>query len=212
MATAESRQVQLVEAAACHAETAGQAAALRDWHADLIERAQRAGYAGLAATCDGATLREIVPDPAQRLAHERDLTELARKSARSVTLLCRYDVRSEPPGELADLAGLHVPGLLDVCFSAARAQDRLIVTGEIDASNAARFGAVLSAAVDTGIRLVDVGGVEFLAAAGLRALIEASRPVGERGETVTLQRVRPTVRRVLDLSGLSEADAVTIAP
>jgi hypothetical protein len=43
------------------------------------------------------------------MTHERDLTELAQNAASPVRLLCRYDVRSEPPGELADIVGPQLP-------------------------------------------------------------------------------------------------------
>jgi anti-anti-sigma factor len=205
-AALDSGDLELVDAAALHAETGGDPPALQDWHATVVARARREGYAGVAVTCDGTALRVIAPDPDAMLAHERDLTALS--SAEPVTVLCRYDARAEQAGTLEALLGTHAPGVEDVSFAAVRRTDLLAVAGAIDASNAYRFAAVLHTAVADGIRVLDLGELEFLGAAGLHALEAALLALAEDGEVLIARNASRTVRRALNLSGLSEAGRI----
>jgi anti-anti-sigma factor len=204
----DSYHVQLIDAARCHADTGGRPAALRDWHSALIEQARDAGHRGVAIVCDGAALRTITPDPPAMLTHERDLTQLA--ATYPLTVLCRYDTATERPTTLHQLVGVH-SALDDITFAARRDLNRLVVCGDIDASNADRFAAILRAAIDEGIRIVDVGEVQFFAAAGLHVLHDALPPLRAAGQTLALYRPHGVVRRMLEVIGLSKNGTLIIA-
>ena len=82
------------------------------------------------------------------------------------------------------------------------------VAGEIDLSNSTQLGDALdSASVSATVLVVDLAGVGFCDATGLRILLEAHRCCTARGY---LLRVVPSeaVARVIDLAGLSPPLAV----
>jgi anti-anti-sigma factor len=195
-----SGRVALIDAARCHADTDGRPAALRTWHLELVERTLREGHPSVAIVCDGRALRTIAPDPATMLTHEKDLTRLA--ATMPLILLCRYDTATETPAILPDLMGVHT-ALEDLTFAARRHAGTLSVAGEIDLGNADRFAAVLRAALEENIRIIDLAGLTFLAAAGLHVIETALRQLGSAGRTVTVHGAAPGVRRVLDATGIS---------
>jgi anti-anti-sigma factor len=85
--------------------------------------------------------------------------------------------------------------------------DVLFVSGEIDLSNAGMFGILLGEAVARGgCRCVDLTGVRYLAAAGVRELFEMFAV-----EPQTELRVDPdtAVAEVVAITGLSVAGRVT---
>ncbi|GAA4688154.1 hypothetical protein GCM10023215_25060 [Pseudonocardia yuanmonensis] len=203
-----SGQVTLIDAARCHAETGGEPAALRSWHVELIEQARDAGHHGVAIVCDGTALRTITPDPAAMLIHERDLTRLAASNPLSV--LCRYDTSTDTPATLQLVVGAHT-AVDDILFAARHDPDALRISGEIDMSNAARFGAVLRAAIEHGTRTVEVSGLRQLAAAGCHVVLDALPPLRAAGQTLVLLHPRGAVRHILDITGLSETENLVVS-
>nr|WP_290052582.1 MEDS domain-containing protein [Amycolatopsis sp. MEP2-6] len=200
--------VALVDAAEVRADTGGHPAVLRAWHEDRLGRARADGYAGLALACDGPALRVIAPERAARMAHERDLTELA--DATAVAVLCRYHLATETGDDLDALLRIHAPEVEDVVFAAYRHPDRLVLTGDIDRSNAARFAAVLSAAIQAGVREVDVAELGIFSAAGLHALAVVTEPLSRRGEQVRFRGAGALIQRGLHVSGLLASRSVAL--
>lgn len=80
---------------------------------------------------------------------------------------------------------------------------RVVVSGEIDVLTAAELRRVLQAAIDeAGPRVaVDLGGVEFIDAAGIGALADARAWAHRRGKRLVVQRPSTAVTRLLDLLG-----------
>jgi anti-sigma B factor antagonist len=78
---------------------------------------------------------------------------------------------------------------------------RLVVHGEIDMASSPAMRRILDAGLDDvpagGTVVVDMSGVGFLSAAGLRDLVAVSRAARERGVTVRLGPVSDVVERVL---------------
>jgi anti-anti-sigma factor len=77
----------------------------------------------------------------------------------------------------------------------------LRLTGEIDLSNAPEVERVLFAYADgcDGTVVVDCADLEFIDSAGVRALVS----VGQRtGCTIVLLDTNPTIRRLIELTGL----------
>jgi anti-anti-sigma factor len=82
---------------------------------------------------------------------------------------------------------------------------RIVVTGEIDLAGAddlARFLDVRIAAAAPGDRIrVDLAGVLFCAAVGVRTLVGAARQARDLGVTLTYQPHSPAVALALDICG-----------
>ena len=85
--------------------------------------------------------------------------------------------------------------------------DHTIVTlaGEIDLYTAPRLQSELSAtmrAADPALVVVDMSGVEFCDSTGMNVLLAAHRAATERGGSLTLAAPRPSVRKILEVTGL----------
>jgi len=82
------------------------------------------------------------------------------------------------------------------------------VTGEFDALTAPAVAAVLTELTEAlaiaQVVVVNLDGVQYLASAGLRVLIEAKDPATEKGRDLRLVCHSPNANRVLDGSGLRD--------
>src|SRR4051812_1794758 len=80
----------------------------------------------------------------------------------------------------------------------------LVPPAELDLSSAPRFlDEVLAHDPDHEI-VIDMSGVVFCDSTGISALLSARRHVDERQGTLTLRRPAPPVRRVLDLTQVTD--------
>lgn len=79
------------------------------------------------------------------------------------------------------------------------------VTGSIDALTAVELSDRLSSELEAGRSSLvgDLDAVEYTSSAGLRVILATLKDARQRGGDLRLARVRPTVRRVLDLSGFT---------
>ena len=92
---------------------------------------------------------------------------------------------------------------LELHTDASRTPARLVVRGEIDASNSHRFGERLAAAAgEHGGVALDLGGVEFLESSGLRALLRARQEAADAGHPVHVVAASAPVRRLFEIMGL----------
>jgi anti-sigma B factor antagonist len=78
------------------------------------------------------------------------------------------------------------------------------VAGDLDVYTALRLEMALDAAIDEGARHleVDLADTAFMDSTGLAALASAQRRVQQRGGSLRLVEVSPTVMRVLELSAM----------
>jgi anti-anti-sigma factor len=80
----------------------------------------------------------------------------------------------------------------------------LTVKGKLDAAGAAIFEKELDAAIteskDVNIKLQDV---DYLASAGLRALVSGKKTIESEGGSLTLLNVQDIVREVFEFTGLT---------
>jgi ABC-type transporter Mla MlaB component len=133
---------------------------------------------------------------------ERTLATLCRDH--SVSVLCVYDRDGDRDGagiEHLDLAvARHPDRLQEQRLALYRTADTLSVDGEIDMSNLDVFATALRALTDTPSPIVriDLGGVTFLAAAGVRTLIRDTAPYRDRGADVEIDAT-PHITRILQL-------------
>ena len=82
----------------------------------------------------------------------------------------------------------------------------LVVSGELDIATVDELVAGARAALDSGTSVlrIDVSGVTFVDSTGLGALVRLRNEAEQHGRRLDLVGVRPELRRVLDLTGLSE--------
>lgn len=80
----------------------------------------------------------------------------------------------------------------------------ITVAGEIDVYTAPRLRSKLLAALRTGTTrvVVDLGGVQFCDSTGMNVLLYALKRAKERDISLELAHLQPTVRRVLQVTGL----------
>lgn len=76
------------------------------------------------------------------------------------------------------------------------------VTGEVDMSNAASVREVVDQVMGTDVKslIFDLGGLEFIDSSGLAVLLTVAQKV----PSVQLRNPSPIVRRVVEVTGLSE--------
>jgi anti-anti-sigma factor len=140
-----------------------------------------------------------------RETHEKIETTLASLCRdHPVSVLCVYDRDGERDGagiEHLDLAvARHADGLEEQRLALRRTADTLSVNGEIDMSNLDVFATTLRALTDTPSPTVriDLNGVTFLAAAGVRTLIRDTARYRDRGADVEID-ANPHITRILQL-------------
>ncbi|GAB1817597.1 MEDS domain-containing protein [Herbidospora sp. RD11066] len=160
--------------------------------ADVAEQADRArseGYRALRVTGEMSW--------AVRAGHERLAafeSGLQRVFDTGTALgVCQFDKRLFGPGELADLLRLHRADDHDLLLQTALLRirrtfgpDGIRVEGEIDATSSADLARRLADAAQTvsGDLHVDLHGVTFIDLAGLRALVDTAKTLGDQRELV----------------------------
>ena len=203
-----SGQVEVLDSARWRAESGGRAERLYELYLDQVRRAGRDGFPGVTMTGDERALRALVRDDVELIAHERDINRLV--ADQGVRALCRYPVR-EDGGVLHEILRLHCRDVVDDLWQATVVADRLLVRGEIEASNVDRFDVVVRAAVTAGASTVDLSGVEFFAAAAVRALFGAADLIHQRGRRLILLDPQVSHVKALALEFLAEHPAVELA-
>ena len=86
--------------------------------------------------------------------------------------------------------------------------DGLRIRGEVDLSNIERFSAEVRGAASPGeVLILDLSECHYLGSEGIGTLIEAWKVVRDGGRLV-LRSPLPTMRRVLELAGLTKFPSV----
>lgn len=81
---------------------------------------------------------------------------------------------------------------------------RVGVVGEIDSSNCEQLQAVLAEQASAGTVHVDLSEVTFIDSSGLRALLLGHRLIGEAGGTMRITAASENVRRLFEITGLTD--------
>jgi anti-anti-sigma factor len=138
-----------------------------------------------------------------RETHAEIETTLA-SLGRPVSVLCVYDRDGDRAGagvEHLDLAvARHPDGLREQRLALRRTAHTLYVDGEIDMSNLDVFATTLRALTDgpSPTVRIDLDGVTFLAAAGVRTLIRDTAPYRDHGSDVDIHAT-PHITRILQV-------------
>ena len=103
-----------------------------------------------------------------------------------------------------------MPDTTGVRLQITPTSDGLELTGEIDAHTAPQLGDHLDPLPgDGGPVVLDVHGIEFIDSSGLRVLVEAHQRAASSGRGLVIHRPSVAVKRLLEISGLSEHLTVT---
>ena len=79
------------------------------------------------------------------------------------------------------------------------------VRGRADAESADELESALRAAMKTHTKVAaDLGGLDYISSAGLRALIQAARAAQEKGVDLAICSPTASVKKVFDMSGLHQ--------
>ena len=202
-----SGQVEVLDIAWWRARSGGEAARLYELYLGQVRRAGRDGFPGVAMTGDERGFRAVVRDDVELIAHEGEIDRLV--ADQGVRALCRYPVR-DGEGVLHEILRLHYRHVVDDLWQASVVADRLLVQGEIEASNVDRFDVVVRAAVTAGASTVDLSGVEFFSAAAVRTLFGAANLLQQLGRPLVLLDPQVSHVKALALEFLAEHPAVEL--
>jgi len=203
-----SGRVELLDTARVQAEL--RRGTLFDLHLEQARRAARDGFTGLAISTDAGALTRQTDDDGVLSVHEDHLGRLLDEPGVRVRLLCSYPPRLGAT-TFDHMLRSHHREVEDDLWSAVMSGDRLLISGEIDVSNADRFACVLEAAVDDGLRVLDVSGLRFCALAGARALATAAATLHRRGERLVLADADAGLRQLLSITGILDEPGLLIA-
>jgi anti-anti-sigma factor len=108
------------------------------------------------------------------------------------------------------------PGVagLGISVRAGRARTRVVVTGELDMSNADQLAARVAEAEtgDPAELEIDLRGLSFMDSSGLAILFAANRRAREHGHHLVIVKDHGPIERVLNLAGVEEVIDVVETP
>lgn len=183
-----------------------------DGQAGMLERALAEGYRGLRLSAQATSAVTVMPQAAHSDV-ERAFDRLCR--TRPVSALCQYEQRDMPGDRLQDVAASHLSGgIRQRALSVAQHVGQLVLAGEIDVSNHDILMCALRAATEQASQTLrlDVSRVEFIGAAGCRALDDGTFRFRRQGGRVLLIEPKPWVERILRVSRVDKLEGIEVVP
>jgi anti-sigma B factor antagonist len=94
----------------------------------------------------------------------------------------------------------------DVAVTSADDGHLLRLTGELDMATAHKLRDQLTSLADDGARhvTVDLSDLEFIDSTGLSVLVTGLKRLREQGGDLALRSPRPSTRKILEITGLTE--------
>jgi anti-anti-sigma factor len=210
---AETGRLELVSARAERVRTDGKPAEVLAAWAARVSEARRAGYSGVTLSSDSGALLDVVAGPDELLDLERGLHDLAGEAG--TTVLCCYPLeRTTALGAdlAARLAAVHFERTHDELWASRSRGGILCIDGELEAGNADRLRAVLTAALEAAMHTIDLRAVTYASPEAIDVVRELADAADSRGETLRLIRVPAIVERALAVSGLVGHPGLAVHP
>lgn len=100
---------------------------------------------------------------------------------------------------------------MDVTVAVDGSQVVVTPVGELDAHNCGELGEALTAATDADNAdvVVDAAGLSFIDSSAISELLRLREQLSDQGGSLTLINVQPSVRRVLEITGLLDTFGVS---
>jgi ABC-type transporter Mla MlaB component len=178
-----------------------------EFYDGATRRAVAEGYAGLRVV---AELTALAADPLRRaeLLRWEQLADRYVVDGPGLTAMCAY--RGDlPPAALADVASAHPAASAPTGMPQFRLffdEDRLVLSGGVDISEADRLARLLGGSPSAPAVLLDLGRLDFVDLAGCRVIARWVGDLCARGVTVEIRGASSLFRRMwhlLDLSGVA---------
>jgi anti-anti-sigma factor len=174
------------------------------FHDAATHRAVTDGFTGLRVIAEGSLLAAD-PDLRAELIRWEHLADDYIAQGSRFTAMCAY--RSDlGPDALSDVASVHPVARTPDGVPAFRVffdEDRVVLTGSVDAFSAAHLEKVLAASpIDGTSTLLDLGLLDFLDIAGCRVLARWARSLEDRGGRLEVTGASRLVQRVWDILAL----------
>lgn len=175
-----------------------------------IERALAEGFRGLRMTAEVAAALTFLSWRAV-MDIERGLEAVSR--THPLSAMCQYEQAATLGDSLQEVTASHVGGIRQHQLRTARLDGGLVLAGELDLSNRQVLTYALEVATSRsrGPFRLDLSRVEFLGAAGCRALDEGTRKFRDGGGRVVLAEPGLPVARILRLAGLDLLKNIELA-
>jgi anti-anti-sigma factor len=186
------------------------AEAVVGWHAGKLQQALDAGFKGVAFAGEHHPWPTARSHPDRYLSCERTLDQLSLELG--VRALCHYDGAPHTPQAIGALLRLHFHAVNEPIWGACVVDNRLAVSGEIDLSNANRFGEVLEAAAQAGITTVDLAEIQLLSAAAMNVLAGLATRLHRHGRFLALVGAPPLTLRTLLVARLHTHPGLRVLP
>lgn len=182
--------------------------------ADRAHAAVAEGFSGLRLAIDMTWLDAVDLSLDQLVEYERRGTHVLRSAPG--TALCIYDERRFHSHTLARAGHAHHVRLGDVAARTPVFRSELLtvsrsgpgavaIAGEVDAANVSALVGALESIVDAqDALLMDLHELEFIDAAGLRAIHDTARRLRGRGGELVLLSPPPVVGRMLPVLGVDD--------
>ena len=183
-----------------------------DGQVGMFERALAEGYRGLRISAQASSALAVMPQAAHSVA-ERAVDQLCRTERLSA--MCQYEQRDTAGDRLRDVASSHAGGgIRQHALSTAQQDGHLVLAGEIDVSNDDILTCALRAAAEQASQTLrlDMSRVEFIAAAGCRALDDGTLRFRRQGGQVLLFEPKPWVERILRLARVDRLERIELIP
>jgi anti-anti-sigma regulatory factor len=185
----------------------------RAWYEAATHRARDDGYTGLRVV---AEMSGLAADPryGEELVRWEHVADEFMAADGGMSAMCTY--RSDlPPASLSAAAAAH-PAVRapepSVPFRVFFEDGQVVLVGEVDAFDAERLAALLAAGPVGARAVLDVRGLEFVGAAGLRALARWAVALDARGSSLELRGASSLLRRMWCLLGLDDRVSVGFSP
>ena len=178
----------------------------------VVERALAEGYRGLRLSAQASSTVTVMPQAAHSDV-ERAFDQFCR--THPVSALCQYEQSGMPEDRLQEIAASHLSGgIRQRTLSVAQHVGRLVLAGEIDVSNHDILMCALRAATEQASQVLrlDVSQVEFLGAAGCRALDDGTFRFRRQGGRVLLIEPKPWVERILRVARVDQLERIELVP
>jgi ABC-type transporter Mla MlaB component len=183
-----------------------------EFYDGATRRALAEGYAGLRVVAELTALAEH-PQRHSELLRWEHLADRYMVEGPGMTAMCAY--RGDlPPAALADVTSVHPAASAPTGMPQFRLffdDDRLVLAGSIDVSEADRLARLLAGSRPGPALLLDLSRLGFVDVAGCRVIARWAGDLCGHGVAVEIRGASRLFRRVWDLLELSAVASVTFA-